>query len=229
MAAAIAEVVHGDERLQLTGVWARDPAAARERFAGADLLVSDQLELVAGRSDVLVDFSLPVATDKVLATVTALGKPLVCGVSGLSPAQMALLDSAAGKIPIVFDRNMSQGIAVLGSLVRQAAAALGAEFEVEIHETHHVHKIDAPSGTALKLGETVAAARNIAPETIRYEVERRGEVPGDHTVIFRSPTERLEFSHSVTTRAVFAEGAVRAARWIVGRPPGRYSMRDVLS
>ena len=229
MAAAIKEVIEGDERLQLTGVWARDPGAARKRFAADDFLISDQLELVAGRSDVLVDFSLPQATDTVLSTATGLRKPLVCGVSGLSPAQMVLLESAAEKIPIVFDRNMSQGIAILDSLVGRAAVALDEDFEVEIRETHHVHKLDAPSGTALKLGETVAAARNMAPETIRYEVERRGEVPGDHTVIFRSATERLELSHSVTTRAVFAEGAVRAARWIIGRPPGRYSMRDVLS
>jgi 4-hydroxy-tetrahydrodipicolinate reductase len=228
MAAAIAEVIDGDERLRLTGVWARDPEAARQRFETPDVLVSDSLDLVAGRADVLIDFSLPAATETVLATATELGKPLVCGVSGLGPAQMAQLDRAAERIPIVFDRNMSQGVAVLGSLVRQAAAALGDDFRVEIRETHHVHKVDAPSGTALKLGEIIAAERNIGPDDIRYEVERRGEVPGDHAVVFRSASERLEFLHSVTTRAVFAEGAVRAARWVVGRAPGRYAMPDVL-
>ena len=229
MGAAIVSVIDGDEQLHLAGVWARNTGAARERLRRPDSLISDDLERVVQRSDVLIDFSLPRATETVLAAVTALNKPLVCGVSGLSTAQMALLDEAAGRIPIVFDRNMSQGIAVLSALVDRAARALGDDFEVEVHETHHVHKIDAPSGTALQLGEAIAAARGAAADTIRYEVERRGEVPGDHAVIFRSPTERLEFTHSVTTRGVFAEGAVRAARWVVGQRPGRYSMLDVLS
>jgi len=107
---------------------------------------------------------------------------------------------------------------------------LGAEFAVEVHETHHVHKVDSPPGTALQLGESIVAARprDIGADAVRFEVERRGEVPGDHTVIFSSPTETLTLGHSVTTRQVFADGAIRAARWVVGRPPGLYRMRDVL-
>ena len=117
-----------------------------------------------------------------------------------------------------------------GSLGMLPSASLGAEFAAEIHETHHIHKIDSPSGTALKLGETIAAARaqEFNEDTVRFEVERRGEVPGDHVVILASPTETLTLKHSVTTRAVFAAGALRAARWVVDQPPGLYGMRDVL-
>ena len=124
---------------------------------------------------------------------------------------------------------MSQGIAVLQELVGRAARSLGDEFAIEIHETHHVHKKDAPSGTALKLGEAIADAREPSgADSVHYQSERRGEVPGDHEVIFSSTTERLTLAHSVTTRSVFAEGALRAARWIVSREPGLYDMHDVL-
>ena len=139
------------------------------------------------------------------------------------------MKATAQAIAVVYDRNMSFGIAVLEQLVAQATAALGSDFAVEIHETHHVHKLDSPSGTALKLGEAIAAVRGESPADIHYEVERRGEVPGDHTVVLSSATERLTLGHSVTTRNVFAEGAIRAARWITNQPPGRYGMRDVLN
>ncbi|MCP5089709.1 MAG: 4-hydroxy-tetrahydrodipicolinate reductase, partial [Gammaproteobacteria bacterium] len=118
---------------------------------------------------------------------------------------------------------------VLQRSVREAAASLGLDFEVEISEVHHVHKKDAPSGTALKLGEAIAAARGESGTgNVRFEAERRGEIPGDHEVVMRSATECLSFAHSVTTRQVFADGALRAARWAVGQPPGRYRMSDVL-
>ena len=108
------------------------------------------------------------------------------------------------------------------------AATLGPDYSVRIEETHHVHKKDAPSGTALMLGEALAETRSVDADDIEYRSERRGEVPGDHAVIFSSPTESLTLSHSVTTRDVFAAGALRAARWIVGRKPGRFVMHDVL-
>lgn len=212
MGKAIAALVEADDTLVCSGIWSR----------GAELAP------IVRQSDVLIDFSLPEATDAVLAAVLEYRVPLVCGVSGLNADQMAALDAAAAAVPLVYDRNMSLGIAVLENLVREAARALGTRFSVEVHETHHVHKIDAPSGTALKLGEAIARTLGLAPQDIPYRSERRGEVPGDHAVIFRSATETLRLEHSVTTRDVFAEGALRAARWLAGREPGRYTMHDVL-
>lgn len=228
MGRAIAASLSAHEDLRLAGVWVRDP----HNIGGLDLpesaAISGDVESIAAAADVIIDFSLPEATGDVLAAVTSQGKPLVCGVSGLTRAQMRELDAAAESVAVVHDRNMSLGIAVLESLVRQAATALGDEYAVEIHETHHVHKLDAPSGTALKLGEAVAAARGTDPQAVQYEVERRGEVPGEHTVFLSTPHERLSLGHSVTTRQVFADGAIRAARWVVEQPPGRYTMQDVL-
>ena len=211
MGSSIAARLGEQSDLELAGTWRR----------GGDL------GALAAGADVLVDFSLPEGTAEVLAVAVRLGKPLVCGVSGLDAAQLRALAIAAETIPLVYDRNMSQGITVLEAAIRAAAGALGGDFAVVIEETHHVHKKDAPSGTALKLGEAIAAVRG--DDAIDYRSERRGEVPGDHTVVFRSPTETLSFAHSVTTRDVFADGALRAARWVAaGRAPGRYSMRDVL-
>ena len=186
----------------------------------------DDLAAAIAAADVVIDFSLPEASVEVAGRCVEQQKPLVCGVSGLDDEQMAVLAGAADSVPVLYDRNMSAGITVLEALLRGAGPALGSGFSVEIHETHHVHKKDAPSGTALKLGEALSEA-GIDGE-ISYESERRGEVPGDHSVVFTSPTERLEFSHSVTTRDVFAEGALRAAVWLAARKPGLYSMRDVL-
>ena len=192
-------------------------------------IISSDLEHVIEAADVVIDFSLFEATEQVAAAVTRYRKPLVCGVSGLADTQVRALGNAAESVPVVYDRNMSQGIAVLQELVARAARSLGDEFAIEIHETHHIHKKDAPSGTALKLGESIAEARDQSgADSVHYQSERRGEVPGDHEVVFSSPTERLTLAHSVTTRSVFAEGALRAARWIVGRQPGLYDMHDVL-
>ena len=213
MGQAIATSLEHQDDMVLAGLWGR----------------GDDLDNLVANSDVLVDFSLPEATEQVLDAVARHGKPLVCGVSGLSEALMAKLDRAAGTVPVVYDRNMSLGIAVLERSVREAANSLGLDFKVEIAEVHHVHKKDAPSGTALKLGEAVAQARGESGTgSIEFSSERRGEVPGDHDVVMSSPAERLTFAHSVTTRQVFADGAVRAARWIIGQSQGRYAMSDVL-
>lgn len=213
MGQAIAAGLEKQDDMELVGVWGR----------------GDDLSSLIETADVVIDFSLPEGTERVLAAVERLGKPLVCGVSGLSDDQMAALDHAAASIAVVYDRNMSLGIAVLEHSVREAARSLGPDFAVEIAEVHHVHKKDAPSGTALKLGEAVAEARGEqGTGTVEFQSERRGEVPGDHDVVMRSPTESLTFAHSVTTRQVFADGAIRAARWVVGKPAGRFSMRDVL-
>lgn len=229
MGLAIINAVDHYEDLEIGGVWVRDPDTVGELSTPSGALISSDLDHVVEQADVIIDFSLPAATASVVRAVGQAGKPMVCGVSGLDDVQLAALDEAAASIPLVYDRNMSQGIAVLQDLVQRAARSLGDEFAIEIHETHHIHKKDAPSGTALKLGEAVLRAKDAgSDDAIRYESERRGEVPGDHDVIFSSPTERLSLRHSVTTRQVFAEGALRAARWVVSQPPGLYGMHDVL-
>ena len=213
MGKAIARGLESRDDMVLAGTWGR----------------GDDLDALASDADVIIDFSLPEATATVVDTVLRHGMPLVCGVSGLDEALLARMEGAAKTVPIVYDRNMSLGIAVLDRAVRDAAASLGTVFEVEISEVHHVHKVDAPSGTALKLGEAIAAARGEqGTGSIRFESERRGEVPGDHEVVMRSPTECLTFAHSVTTRQVFADGAIRATRWVVDQPAGLYRMGDVL-
>ncbi len=213
MGQALAASVEQQADLDLAGIWTRD----------------GNLDEVVALADVVIDFSLPEGTEQVLDAVVSYGKPLVCGVSGLTDAQVTGLETAAREVPVIYDRNMSLGIAVLERVLREAAAALGPAFDVEISETHHVHKKDAPSGTALKLGEAVAAVReDIEASEIHYEVERRGEVPGDHEVILRSATEELRLAHSVTTRQVFADGALHAARWLVHQEAGLYGMADVL-
>lgn len=198
----------------LVGIWQRGESLAN--------IVVD--------ADVLVDFSLPEAHAEVVSAVAENGVALVCGVSGLDDAQYATMQTLSERVPVVFDRNMSQGIAVLQTIVSSVAESLGREYAVEIHETHHIHKLDSPSGTALKLADAVAAGQGVDPATVEveYKVERRGEVPGDHSVTWSSPTETVSLSHSVTTRDVFAAGAVRAAHWVKGRQPGLYSMHDVL-
>lgn len=245
MGQAIATIVASDdEHAVLAGVWTRSPDEVRDRFPGGTHLY-EELDAVVRGSDVVIDFSLPEGSALVAAAAGEYTTPLVCGVSGLDADHYALLERAADMVPVVFDRNMSQGVAVLSALVEQAAAALGDEFQVWIDETHHAHKLDAPSGTALELGEAVARARGrhfedvrwYEPETpaaqapddaIRFLVERRGEVPGDHDVRFETATETLRLAHSVTTRDVFARGAVRAAHWVCGQAAGMYGMRDVL-
>jgi len=214
MGRAMQQAIEAAEGVCLSQMWARGEA----------------IDAVVAESDVLVDFSLPEANAEILAAVCSHTTPLVCGVSGLDAGQMAAMQQAADVIPVVFDRNMSQGITILEDIVRRAAASLGSEFAAEIHEIHHVHKLDSPSGTALKLGETIAAARAIddASDAVQYQVERRGEEPGEHTVVLSSATETLTLRHSVSNRQVFAEGALRAARWVAKQPPGLYQMRDVL-
>ena len=213
MGQAIAAALQQQQDMELAGTWGR----------------GDDLESLVADADVVIDFSLPGGTMQVLDAVQQHQTPLVCGVSGLDDAQMARIDDAARSVPLVYDRNMSLGVAVLTRSVHEAAKTLGLDFEVAISEVHHVHKKDAPSGTALKLGESVAAARGEeGTGSVTFASERRGEVPGDHEVVMSSPTERLTFAHSVTTREVFADGALRAARWAIGQSAGRYSMSDVL-
>ncbi len=213
MGQALAASIERQSDLTVAGIWRR----------GSDLaaLLAD--------ADVVIDFSLPEGTELVVSAAVAARIPLVCGVSGLNEAQMLSIQQAAESLPLVYDRNMSLGIAILERSVREASASLGGDFDVTVSEVHHVHKKDSPSGTALKLGEAIASARGESGTGgIKFEAERRGEVPGDHEVTMRTATETLSFAHSVTTRQVFVEGAIRAAQWLVRQPAGLYSMQDVL-
>jgi 4-hydroxy-tetrahydrodipicolinate reductase len=173
--------------------------------------------------DVAIDFSLPDAFDAVLALCVARKTGFVSGTTGLSDAQGAALQDAAQAIPVLWASNFSLGVAVLADAVARAARALPG-WDCDIVEAHHAGKRDAPSGTALSLGDAVAAG-GASP---RYASLRAGDIVGEHTVQFSGAGERLEFIHRATSRDVFAHGALQAARWLAGRAPGQYRMADLL-
>jgi 4-hydroxy-tetrahydrodipicolinate reductase len=196
-------------------------------------------------SDVVVEFSTPAATASHVTLAAELGKPLMIGTTGLSASESTAVREAAKRIPIVWASNTSLGINLLLGLVEQAAARLGPDWDIEIMEMHHRGKADAPSGTALALGRAAAAGRGVALDDVAqrgrdgitgarrsgdigFAALRGGDAVGDHHVIFAGAGERLELSHRATNRAIYAKGAVRAARWVIGRPPGLYGMKEVL-
>jgi len=228
--------------VQLAGIWVRDDPVDD---SGKPYVQSTNLASVLAPADVAIDFTLAAATDHVINAAIEAHVPLVCGVSGLTANTRQHVADASKEIPILYDRNMSLGVAVMQKLVQLAGSALGENFEAEIHETHHLHKIDAPSGTALHLGETLAASRGrnfadvyhydedgdsrAAPGGIHFEITRRGEVPGEHTVILKSADETLSLTHKVADRRVFASGAIQAAQWLVTQKSGLYSLQDLLA
>ncbi|HWD59189.1 MAG TPA: 4-hydroxy-tetrahydrodipicolinate reductase [Stellaceae bacterium] len=201
-------------------------------------------ELIGG-SDVVIEFSAAAATAAHATLAAELGTPLVIGTTGLSPAESEAVRAAARQVPIVWAANTSLGINLLLGLVEQVAARLGPEWDIEIMEMHHRGKADAPSGTALALGRAAAGARGVALDAVSqrgrdgitgarrsgdigFASLRGGDAVGDHHVVFAGAGERLELSHRATNRAIYATGAVRAARWVIGRPPGLYGMKEVL-
>ncbi|MDO5610648.1 MAG: 4-hydroxy-tetrahydrodipicolinate reductase [Pseudomonadota bacterium] len=173
--------------------------------------------------DALVDFSLPEAFDAALALALERGAAFVSGTTGLSEAQRAALDAAAGRIPVLWASNFSLGVALLHALVRRAAEALPG-WDCDIIEMHHTRKLDAPSGTALTLG----AAAGQGGATPHYAAIRAGDIVGEHCVQFAAPGERIELIHRASNRDIFARGALQAAAWLAGKPPGLYSIADVL-
>lgn len=174
-------------------------------------------------ADMVIDFTTPAATRKHVWLAAKHHKPIVIGTTGLSDADIAELHDAGRECPLLYSANMSIGINLLATLVEQAAAALGNSFDIQIAETHHNRKVDAPSGTALMLG------RATGRENIGYAVQRGGDVVGEHMVSFFGPGERLELGHRAHDRSLFAKGALRAAQWLKDRPYGFYTMRDALS
>lgn len=245
-------ICHSDYPLRLTAgtVLADDPAL------GADLgLLGGQLPLgvqsvaslasVLDDFDLLIDFSAPDATLANLILCADHGKAMVIGTTGIDAAQKHVIQQAGTRIPVVFAPNMSVGVNLCFKLLEQAARVLGDDVDIEIVEAHHRFKKDAPSGTALKMGEVIAETlgRDLEQvavygreglgeprdsKTIGFATIRAGDIVGDHTVIFASPGERIEISHKAGSRMNFARGAVRAAAWLDGKAPGVYSMTDVL-
>ena len=200
---------------------------------------------LASEADVLVDFSSPAALEATLDACIAAKTPIVIGTTGLEERHHYLIDDAAQDIAVLQTGNTSLGVTLLAHLVREAAARLDADWDIEIVEMHHNRKVDAPSGTALLLGEAAAAGRGIdlargaergrdgltgarARGAIGFASLRGGTVAGDHDVIFAGPEETIRLSHRAENRMIFARGAVKAARWLVDQKPGRYTMPQVL-
>ncbi len=225
--------------------WVGHDAGELAGIGRVDVPVADDLGAVAERFDVLVDFTAPEATMGHVALCRELGRRIVIGTTGLDEAQRRRIAEAAGDIPVVFAPNMSAGVNLCFKLVEIAARALGHDCDVEIVEAHHRHKVDAPSGTALRLGEIVAGAlgRDLGEcavygrqghtgerdrRTIGFATIRGGDIVGEHTVLFAGAGERVEITHRASSRSTFARGAVRAAVWLATRGPGLYDMEDVL-
>jgi 4-hydroxy-tetrahydrodipicolinate reductase len=219
-------------------------ADAEEELAGG-IDKDGDVTALAAKSDVLVDFSSPAALEANLDAAAAAGIPVVIGTTGLEERNHFLIDHAAETIPVLQTGNTSLGVTLLAHLVREAASRLGEDWDIEIVETHHRMKVDAPSGTALLLGEAAAHGRGIdlaqdsergrdgitgkrGTGAIGFAALRGGTVAGDHTVAFLGESERLTLSHMAENRSIFARGAVRACQWILGKPAGRYTMPEVL-
>jgi 4-hydroxy-tetrahydrodipicolinate reductase len=189
--------------------------------------VGDSIEPAMANCDVAIDFSQADSIDATCVAALRNGKPLVIGTTGHSQQQRKTIEAAAQSIPIVFASNFSVGVNVLFWLTQKAAELLGSDFDAEIVETHHNMKKDAPSGTAKTLANILKTARKSESE-IPIQSIREGEVVGEHSVIFKGPDERLDLTHRAASREIFARGALRAAKWIVHKPPALYSMQDAL-
>ena len=188
--------------------------------------VSDDAKAGLAQGDVLIEFTAPDATLAHAALAKQLKKPMVIGTTGLTDAQVGQLRAAAEAIPIVCSPNMSVGVNVLYELARTAVQRLGPGYDVAVVESHHRGKKDSHSGTAKRLAAVLAEARGGTP--VPVQAIRAGDIVGDHTVILAGPAERLELTHRAHSREVFAQGALRAARFLAGRTPGLYDMADVL-
>jgi 4-hydroxy-tetrahydrodipicolinate reductase len=252
MGRAIIELLRQAEKARLVGAVER----ADSTMLGADAgevagigrlgvgIVSDVTKALA-EADVLIDFSHPLATLENLQYCRRLGRRIVIGTTGIDAAGRQVIAEAAREIPVVLAPNMSVGVNLCLKLLDMAARVLGDTVDIEIIEAHHRHKIDAPSGTALRMGEVVAQAlgRDLKEcavygregqtgvrdrRTIGFETIRAGDIVGEHTVMFADVGERIEITHKASSRSTFAGGALRAAQWLAAQPPGLYDMQDVL-
>jgi len=253
MGGQILRMMAGEEGLRAAGAVERpgfpgpDDAGLAAGMGKTGVPLGDDLGRMLDRvkPDVVVDFTAFEASVLSAEACARRGIPIVIGSTGFTPEAKARVRAEAAKIPVVLSPNMSVGVNVLFELVRQAAHTLGGGYDVEIVELHHKHKRDAPSGTAVRLGEVAAEALGRRPAEafcfarqgitgerppwqIGLQTLRGGDAVGEHTVLFCGEGERLELTHRATSRGQFAAGAVRAAAWLAGRPPGLYDMADVL-
>lgn len=250
MGRALIEAVSATSDLKLSGALEQpgSPLLGKDagEFAGTRLgvVISDDLDRTLSASEVLIDFTRPEGTLKHLALCRQKGVAVVIGTTGFDADGKRAIEAASRDIPIVFAPNMSVGLNITLKLLELAGKALSDGYDIEIIEAHHRHKVDAPSGTALKLGEVVAQASGRSlddavygregvtgerdPKTIGFATVRGGDIIGDHTVLFAGIGERVEITHRATSRANFATGAARAARFLAGRAAGLYDMQDVL-
>ena len=227
--------------LTLAGASARDTS----KFDGADFLVTDNAEELFKQSDIVIDFTLPETIKDHLSLAVANKTTLIIGTTGLTEQDEAGIAEAAKHTAIIYSANMSLGVNLLLALVERAAASLDPEWDIEIFESHHKHKIDAPSGTALAIGKAAAEGRGVDLDDVKvsardgitgerkkgdigFSVARGGDVVGEHTAFFYGAGERIELSHLARDRSLFARGALKAAQWSDGKPAGLYSMKDVL-
>ncbi len=239
----INELLSGEweaHNIELSGGSARDTVDNSDKF-----FVTDSEDELFKISDVIIDFTLPEGTRNHAKLAAEHKKTLIVGTTGLTHEDEIELRKAAEETTIIYSANMSVGVNLLLALVEQAAARLDPDWDIEIFESHHKYKVDAPSGTALAIGKAAAAGRNNSLENladynrhgqigvrekgkIGFSVARGGDVVGEHTTFFYGDGERLEMTHKATDRKLFAKGAIRAAIWSEGKEAGLYSMRDVL-
>jgi 4-hydroxy-tetrahydrodipicolinate reductase len=217
-------------------------------LAGTDpfgITVGDDASVLFDNADVVIDFTSPAATAQHAGHAARTGTAHVIGTTGLDNDQLAAIGRAAQRAPIVLASNMSLGVNLLEQMVEQIARILDTDWDIEIIEMHHRHKVDAPSGTALTLGEAAARGRGVALRRVAkrsrdgqvgprvkgeigFAALRGGDVVGDHTILFAADGERVEITHKASSREIFARGAVKAVLWAAGKAPGLYSMKDVL-
>jgi len=251
MGHALIEATINDPELKLHAALDRADCPQLGKDAGelfgapSGVKISADIQTALQGANVLVDFTRPEPSLAYLEACRQAGVGMVIGTTGFSAAQKETIAAAAKEIPIVFAPNMSVGVNLLINLVQSAAKVLSEGYDIEIIEAHHRHKVDAPSGTALRLGEAAAAAlgRDLAncavygregvtgerdPSTIGFATVRGGDVVGDHTVLFAGIGERVELTHKASSRATFALGALRAAKFLAGKPNGLFDMQDVL-
>ncbi len=251
MGRTLIEAISADEDFRLTGALEAPGCVQLGQDAGAALGITTGVKLSAdpdvalAHAQVLIDFTSPAATLRHLALCSHRGIAMVIGTTGIDSGGRAAITTASARCAIVYSPNMSVGVNVMLHLVSVAAARLDSQFDVEISETHHRHKRDAPSGTALAMGAAVAAARGVRlPEAgvferhgetgerpvgaIGFSAQRGGDIIGDHTVLFAGAGERIEITHRSSSRMNYANGSLRAARFVADRRDGLYDMQDVL-